>query len=74
MGAVDAFFAPVAFRVRTYGIDLPPPARAYVERLLAHPAMQKWEAAAMAETWRDDDHEAELADVGTITQDLRAHP
>ena len=72
LGAVDAFFAPVAFRVRTYGIELPALAAAYVDRLLAHPAMQAWEQVALAETWRDDDHEAELAGVGTITQDLRA--
>ena len=70
--AADAFFASVAFRLRTYGIELPAAAAAYAERLLAHPAMRSWEAAALAETWRDDDHEAELASVGTVTEDRRA--
>jgi glutathione S-transferase len=70
--AADAFFAPVAFRIRTYAIALPPAASAYAERLLDHPAMRAWEAAALAEHWRDPDHEDELPAVGTITQDLRS--
>jgi len=73
-GAVDAFYAPVAFRVRTYGIPLAPAAAAYGERLLAHSAMRDWEAAALAERWRDADHEDELAGIGDVTQDLRAAP
>ena len=72
--AVDAFFAPVAFRVRTYAITFPGTAMAYVERLLAHPAVRAWEATALAERWRDPDHEAELPDVGPITRDDRAAP
>lgn len=67
--AVDAFYAPVAFRVRTYGLDV---GAAWVARVLAHPAMRAWEAAALAETWREDAHEAELAAAGTITADYRA--
>ena len=65
--AVDAFFAPVAFRVRTYGIDVGRQGLAWVERILAHPAMREWEDAALAETW----HEAELAASGSITADFR---
>lgn len=71
-GAADAFFAPVAFRVRTYAIELPAAAAAYAQRLLAHPAMRRWETAALAETWRDTDHEKELAAIGVVTQDNRA--
>ncbi len=71
-GAVDAFFAPVAFRIRTYDLPLGLTARAYVERLLALPAMQAWYEAALAETWRDISHEEEIPLVGVLTEDLRA--
>lgn len=70
--AVDAFFGPVAFRVQTYGLALSPAAQAYVGRLLAHPAMQEWAAAGLAEPFRDADHEAECQAAGTWTADLRA--
>lgn len=69
--AVDAFFAPVAFRVRTYGIDVGPQGLAWVERIIAHPAMREWEDAALAETWREAGHEAELAASGSIIADFR---
>jgi glutathione S-transferase len=69
--AVDAFFAPVAFRVRTYGIDVGPQGLAWVERIIAHPAMREWEDAALGETWREAGHEAELAASGSITADFR---
>ncbi len=68
--AVDAFFAPVAFRVRTYGLDVGR-GQAWVDHVLAHPAMQQWEAEALAETWREASHEAELAAAGAITADYR---
>ena len=45
----DAFFAPVAFRVRTYGLPLGDVAAGYAARLLALPAMQAWERLALAE-------------------------
>jgi glutathione S-transferase len=70
-GAVDAFFAPVAFRVRTYGIDVGGPGRSWVEHVLAHPAMREWERQALGETWREAAHEAELAVKGTIIADHR---
>jgi glutathione S-transferase len=71
-GAVDAFFAPVAFRVQTYAPPLAPASRAYVERLLALPSMQAWYEAALAEPWRDAPHDAEASAVGEIVADLRA--
>lgn len=71
--ALDAFFAPVAFRVRTYGLDMGAGAT-WVDRVLAHPAMLEWERQALAETWREAGHEAELAACGTITADYRARP
>lgn len=68
--AADAFFAPVAFRIRTYGLDVGA-GQAWVERVLAHPAMLEWEQAALAETWREESHEEELAAAGVITADYR---
>lgn len=70
--AVDAFYAPVAFRVRTYGIDVGAAGAAWVETILAHPAMLDWEAQALAETWREAGHESELAECGGVTADYRA--
>ncbi len=69
--AADAFYAPVAFRVRTYGLDVGK-GQAWVDHILAHPAMQQWEAEALAEDWREESHEAELAAAGMITADYRA--
>ncbi len=68
--AADAFYAPVAFRVRTYGLDVGK-GQAWVDDVLAHPAMQDWESQALAETWREEGHEAELASCGTVTADYR---
>jgi glutathione S-transferase len=68
--AADAFYAPVAFRIRTYGLDVGK-GQAWVDRVLAHSAMQDWERQALAETWREESHEAELAAAGTITADYR---
>ncbi|QOR39483.1 glutathione S-transferase family protein [Billgrantia diversa] len=69
--AVDAFFAPVAFRVQSFALDLGEPSMAYVERLLALPAMQQWYQAALDEPWREAGHEAEVQENGTVIEDLR---
>ena len=68
--AIDAFYAPVAFRVRTYGLDVGR-GQAWVDHVLAHPAMRQWEAEALAETWREASHEEELAAAGAILADYR---
>lgn len=70
--AADAFFAPVAFRVQTYGLELPDAAADYARRLLALPSMRRWYDAALAETWRDEAHEEETRLNGEILEDLRA--
>lgn len=69
--AVDAFFAPVAYRVRTYGLDVGAAGLKWVDMILALPAMLQWEAEALAETWREVGHEDELAASGMITADYR---
>lgn len=48
-GIVDAFFAPVCTRFRTYAPSLPEFASAYVERVLAVPAVREWCEQACAE-------------------------
>ena len=70
--AADAFYAPVAFRIRTYGLDVGSNGARWVETVLAHPAMIEWERAALAETWREAEHEADLARCGMITADYRS--
>jgi glutathione S-transferase len=69
--AVDAFFAPVAFRIQTYGLVLDAVSAAYAARLLALPSMREWYASALKETWRDEPHEVAGRQIGTILQDLR---
>ena len=70
--AVDAFFAPVAFRVQTYNLVVDEISSAYVARLLALPAMREWEAAALADTIREPGHEADTRSAGTLLEDRRA--
>ena len=70
--AVDAFFAPVAFRIQSYGLRIDGPAAGYAARLLELPAMQEWYASALAEPWREPDHEMEVSAAGILTEDLRA--
>lgn len=69
--AVDAFFAPVAFRVQSYEPPLSARSREYVDRLLSLPSMQDWYLAALTETWRDQEHEDEARRAGVWLQDLR---
>lgn len=72
--AVDAFFAPLAFRVQTYSPGLSQESFEYVKRLLGLPAMMSWYEAALLETWRDEEHEDEARLAGIWTADLRAAP
>lgn len=69
---VDAFYAPVAFRCLSYAPALSDEAQAYVQRLLALEPMKQWYREALAETFRDEDHEQDVLAVGTVIEDLRA--
>lgn len=69
--AVDAFFAPVAFRLRTYGLAIKGEANGYPQHMLAQPGMQAWQADALVETLREPSHEAEIAAMGECLEDLR---
>ena len=46
----DAFFAPVAIRLRTYHVDLPPEALAYIETIYQWPAFKRWQQAGLEES------------------------
>ena len=48
--AADAFYAPVATRLVTYGVELKGAARNYQLRLLATPAVSDWSSDALKET------------------------
>lgn len=45
----DAFYAPVATRFRSYAVELPPLAKAYVDTIYQWAAFQPWLKAALAE-------------------------
>lgn len=69
--AVDAFFAPVAFRVRTYGLDVGHAGAEWVHHMLTLPAMLAWENHALRESWREVGHEEELRACGEVIADYR---
>lgn len=48
-GIIDAFFAPVAVRLRTYQVELPADAAAYVETIYQWLAFQRWQQAGLKE-------------------------
>ena len=48
-GIVDAFFAPVTWRITSYGLPVPDEIKHYVDRVHALPAMREWVEAALAE-------------------------
>lgn len=69
--AVDAFFAPVAFRVQTYNLPMSEQAIGYVQQLLSLPSMRSWEAAGLQEPWREVSHEQEVLQFGILIRDDR---
>jgi glutathione S-transferase len=50
LSLADVFYAPVAFRFRTYAVAPDGAAGEYLRALLAHPLLREWETAALAET------------------------
>lgn len=48
----DAYYAPVVMRFRTYGVWLAPALQAYVDRVVAHPAVAQWMREAVDEVDR----------------------
>jgi glutathione S-transferase len=48
-GTVDAFYAPVVTRLRTYALPVPPVVADYMRAVLASPGVAAWEKDALAE-------------------------
>ncbi|MCF5708435.1 glutathione S-transferase [Pseudomonas syringae] len=46
----DAFFAPIAIRLRTYRVALPEEALTYIETIYQWPAFQRWQQAGLEES------------------------
>lgn len=49
LSVADCMYAPVVSRFLTYGIEVPVQVEAYMDRMMALPAMQEWLKAAKAE-------------------------
>lgn len=69
--AVDAFFVPVAFRIRSYSLKLSEPAIKYANMLLSLGSVKVWEQAALLESWREPGHEEDTKKYGIIIADNR---
>lgn len=69
--AVDAFYAPVVFRIQSYNLPLSSTALDYCGRILALNSMQAWYQAALREPWREANHEQEILSYADLVQDLR---
>jgi glutathione S-transferase len=49
IGVADCMYAPVVSRFQTYDVAVPLPVRAYMDRMLALPAMREWRKGAQEE-------------------------
>ena len=49
LSVADCMYAPVVSRFLTYGVEAPAPVKAYMDRVMALPAMQEWLKASQAE-------------------------
>jgi glutathione S-transferase len=56
----DAFFAPVATRIATYGLPVSPEAATYVGRHIADPVFRRWRAMGRAENWHQPTYDMPL--------------
>lgn len=63
---VDAFFAPVCMRIKTYSLPVPDGIRAYIQRLCDAPGVKAWIDGALAEKdFLDFEEPYRLADPST---------
>ena len=70
--AVDAFFAPVVYRLQTYNLADNPTLTDYCATMLDLPSMRSWTADAHAETFREPGHEEEIRELGEWLEDFRS--
>lgn len=71
-GIVDAFYAPVVFRMQTFSLTLGPQAQAYADRVLRLPAMQQWYEDALIETTHEANHDRDSVAYGQLVSDFRS--
>ena len=69
--AVDAFFTPVAFRIRSYDLELSEKSINYTKLLLSLNSVKKWEQQALQEVWREPGHEDDINKYAVIIEDKR---
>ena len=69
--AVDAFFAPVAWRINSYGLPVSPAVLGYAQMLMAQTSMQAWYQAALVEKLIDQPHDDAALAHGKLIADLR---
>lgn len=69
--AVDAFFAPMIFRIFTYGLAMDKVSTRYYKMMLRHKFMQQWYQEALLETDRDVLRDTQLLIFGDVEKDLR---
>ena len=69
--AVDAFYAPIAFRAQSYNLNFSSDSQSYLKRLLSLESMKTWYSEALDEPWIEPGHEKEVSGVGKIIEDFR---
>ena len=69
--AIDAFFAPVVFRIQTYNLPVDAKAGAYVQHMLQQAPIQQWQQDALNESWSEVSHEDAAKAAGRLLEDLR---
>jgi glutathione S-transferase len=52
----DAFYAPVATRFRSYGVDLSADTASYCKAVFDDPDFRLWEAACVPDSWDQPGH------------------
>lgn len=67
----DAFYAPIASRMKTFGLQMPGKAGEYIDRLFEHPAVQQWIKEGISETTKEPFHEGDCVRGRKILQDLQ---
>ncbi len=69
--AADAFYAPLLYRFRSYGLHAEEPAKSWMQPMLEYRAMIAWERQALAETSHEQSHADEGMAIAHITDDYR---
>ncbi|MEJ6399054.1 glutathione S-transferase [Yoonia sp. 208BN28-4] len=71
---VDAFYAPVAARIVTYGLPRNDAAQAYIDATLSDPIFRQWRAMGETKTYDPFPYASDLTDLGWPMERLNARP